>query len=105
VGRGYRFHPILLPITDLHTSARLSYDLSYFFLLSLRLKRRTAIYAIPRTTVEATLSHIGLSTHHHDHLITLHSFNTMKASVNNEVNEIPFEMLDFSFSIIQYLIS
>jgi hypothetical protein len=35
----------------------------------------------------------------------LHSFNTMKASVNNEVNEIPFEMLDFSFSIIQYLIS
>jgi uncharacterized Zn-binding protein involved in type VI secretion len=39
----------------------------------------------------ATVIHIGENTHHHDHVITLHSFNVIKTIVNRPVKPIPVE--------------
>jgi hypothetical protein len=47
--------------------------------------------AMTNTTMAAAIK-IGLNTHHHDHAITPHSFNTMKAIVSKPVNPMPLEL-------------
>lgn len=44
--------------------------------------------------------HIGERTHHHDQLITLHNFNTIKATAGKLVNPIPLlDELEDEFDI------
>ena len=64
------------------------------------LYRHTARTIIITTKVIRAVIHNGLSTHHHDHVITSHSFRTTKTIVNKPPKPMPSELLVFDPLII-----
>lgn len=71
--------PRLHPTPNSPVQTRLSMYASYFF--PIIIKNKTS----------STITHIGDKTHHQDHAITPHNFNTMKVSRRRPGNVMPLE--------------